>query len=118
MLPQGKMEALSPRSTNQIVKPKISMERKVLDKNAAAAAAAQKASSSKNHAPPPPSLILEPEEDGERYSTGAFLGKGGFAICYEGTLLRTGRVFAMKVVRSEMAQKKMQEKVYNLITCL
>ncbi|XRM44956.1 Cell cycle serine/threonine-protein kinase cdc5/MSD2 [Aspergillus tubingensis] len=104
------MEALSPRSTNQIVKPKISMERKVLDKNAAAAAAAQKASSSKNHAPPPPSLILEPEEDGERYSTGAFLGKGGFAICYEGTLLRTGRVFAMKVVRSEMAQKKMQEK--------
>ncbi|PWY89205.1 Pkinase-domain-containing protein [Aspergillus heteromorphus CBS 117.55] len=101
------MEALSPRSTNHIIKPK-SMERKVLDKNAAAAA--QKASSSKNHAPPPPSLVLEPEEDGERYSTGAFLGKGGFAICYEGTLLRTGRVFAMKVVRSEMAQKKMQEK--------
>lgn len=87
------------------------MERKVLDKNAAAAAAAQKTSSSKNHAPPPPSLVVEPEEDGEQYSTGAFLGKGGFAICYEGTLLRNGRVFAMKVVRSEMAQKKMQEKV-------
>ncbi|PWY80744.1 hypothetical protein BO94DRAFT_536971 [Aspergillus sclerotioniger CBS 115572] len=104
------MEALSPRSTNQMIKPKISMERKVLDKNANAAAAAAQKASSKNHAPPPPSLVLEPEEDGERYSTGAFLGKGGFAICYEGTLLRTGRVFAMKVVRSEMAQKKMQEK--------
>ncbi|RAL07272.1 CDC5/polo family serine/threonine-protein kinase [Aspergillus homomorphus CBS 101889] len=104
------MEALSPRSTNQVIKPKVSMERKVLDKNAAAAAAAQKASSSKNHAPPPPSLVVEPEEDGEQYSTGGFLGKGGFAICYEGTLLRNGRVFAMKVVRSEMAQKKMQEK--------
>ena len=108
MMLEDRMEALSPRSTNQMIKPKISMERKVLDKNAAAAA--QKASS-KNHAPPPPSLVLEPEENGERYSTGAFLGKGGFAICYEGTLLRTGRVFAMKVVRSEMAQKKMQEKV-------
>ncbi|KAB8070141.1 hypothetical protein BDV29DRAFT_38613 [Aspergillus leporis] len=103
------MEALSPRSTNQMIKPQP-MERKVLDRNAAAAAAAQKAASSKNHAPPPPSLIIEPEENGERYSTGAFLGKGGFAICYEGTLLRNNRVFAMKVVRSEMAQKKMQEK--------
>ncbi|KAL4786606.1 hypothetical protein BJX76DRAFT_320804 [Aspergillus varians] len=104
------MEALSPRTTNQMIKPKPSMERKVLDKNAAATNAAQKAASAKNHAPPPPALILEPGEDGERYSTGAFLGKGGFAVCYEGTLLRNGRVFAMKVVKSDMAQKKMQEK--------
>ncbi|KAL4861333.1 hypothetical protein BDV12DRAFT_180424 [Aspergillus spectabilis] len=104
------MEALSPRSTNQMIKPKASMERKLLDKNAAAANAAQKASSAKNHAPPPPALVLEPEDDGESYKTGAFLGKGGFAICYEGTLLRNGRVFAMKVVKSEMTQKKMQEK--------
>ncbi|KAF7128683.1 hypothetical protein CNMCM5793_003534 [Aspergillus hiratsukae] len=86
------------------------MERKVLDKNAAASGAAQKAASSRIHAPPPPSLVVEPVEGGERYSTGAFLGKGGFAVCYEGTLLRNGRVFAMKVVRSEMAQRKMQEK--------
>jgi hypothetical protein len=105
------MEALSPRSTNHLIRPKVSMERKVLDKNAAASAAAQKAASSRIHAPPPPSLVVEPVEGGERYSTGAFLGKGGFAICYEGTLLRNGRVFAMKVVRSEMAQRKMQEKV-------
>ncbi|KAI9925045.1 hypothetical protein ASPWEDRAFT_119969 [Aspergillus wentii DTO 134E9] len=102
------MEALSPRSTNQMIKPKVAMERKVLDKNAAAAA--QKASSSKNHAPPPPSIVTEPEEDGERYSTGAFLGKGGFAVCYEGALSRNGRVYAMKVVKSDMGQKKMEEK--------
>ncbi|KAL4985890.1 hypothetical protein BDW68DRAFT_198530 [Aspergillus falconensis] len=101
------MEALSPRSTNQMIKPKTSMERKVLDKNAAAA---QKSSSAKNHAPPPPALVVEPGDDGERYSTGGFLGKGGFAVCYEGTLLRNGRVFAMKVVKSDMGQKKMQEK--------
>jgi hypothetical protein len=94
-----------------MIMPKTSMERKVLDKNAAAANAAQKTLSTKNHAPPPPALVLEPGDDGERYSTGAFLGKGGFAICYEGTLLRNGRVFAMKVVRSEMTQKKMAEKV-------
>lgn len=105
------MEALSPRSTNQMIKPKVPMERKVLDRNAAAANAAQKSASSKNHAPPPPALVTEPTDYGERYSTGAFLGKGGFAICYEGTLLRNSRVFAMKVVRSEMSQKKMQEKV-------
>ncbi|KAI9369399.1 hypothetical protein BJX61DRAFT_519779 [Aspergillus egyptiacus] len=103
------MDALVPRSTNHIIKPKAPMERKVLDKNAAAATA-PKSSTTKNHAPPPPALVQEPGEDGERYSTGAFLGKGGFAICYEGTLLRNGRVFAMKVVRAEMTQKKMQEK--------
>lgn len=107
------MEALSPRSTNQMLKPKVPMERKVLDRNAAAASAAQKAASSKNHAPPPPPIVSEPSEDGERYRTGNFLGKGGFAVCYEGTLQRNGRVFAMKVVRSEMTQKKMQEKVPN-----
>lgn len=107
------MEALSPRSTNQVLKPKVTMERKVLDKNAAAAGhAAQKPPAVKeHHAQPPPAIVTEPVEDGERYSTGAFLGKGGFAICYEGKLMRNGRVFAMKVVKSEMKQKKMAEKV-------
>ncbi|OJJ46137.1 hypothetical protein ASPZODRAFT_2061945 [Penicilliopsis zonata CBS 506.65] len=107
--------ALSPRSTNLMIKPKVAIERKVLDKNAAAAAAAatasaQKSASAKNHAPPPPSIVTEPGEDGEKYATGAFLGKGGFAVCYEGTLARNARVFAMKVVKSEMPQKKMEEK--------
>lgn len=82
----------------------------MVDKNAAAAAP-PKASTSKHHADPPPSLVPEPEDGGERYSMGAFLGKGGFAVCYEGTLARNGRVFAMKVVKSQMPQKKMEEKV-------
>lgn len=94
-----------------MVIPKREMERKVLDKNAAAASDAQRAATAKNHAPPPPPLVREPEESGESYSTGAFLGKGGFAVCYEGRLVRNGRVFAMKVVKSEMTQKKMEEKV-------
>ena len=104
------MEALSPRSTNQMIKPKPVSERKMGDKHALAAGA-QKSSSSKNHAEPPPSIVTEPEDGGERYSMGAFLGKGGFAVCYEGKLSRNGRVFAMKVVKSQMPQKKMEEKV-------
>lgn len=102
------MEALSPRSTNQMIKPKAVMDRKIVNKPAAAAG--QKASS-KNHADPPPPLVPEPAEGGERYAIGAFLGKGGFAVCYEGTLARNGRVYAMKVVKSQMPQKKMEEKV-------
>ncbi|KAI2785980.1 hypothetical protein POX_h09745 [Penicillium oxalicum] len=103
------MDALSPRSTNQPIKPKGLPDHKMADKRAVAVT--QKSSStSKNHADPPPSRVTEPEEDGEEYIIGGFLGKGGFAVCYEGTLARNGRVFAMKVVKSQMPQKKMEEK--------
>ena len=107
------MEALSPRSPNIPLK---STTRQKVDHHAAAPGAAiatthKAAPPPKIHAPPPPATVFEPGSDGEGYSTGAFLGKGGFAVCYEGQLLRNGRVFAMKVVRSEMAQRKMAEKV-------
>lgn len=105
------MEALSPRSTNQMIKSKPEMDRKAAEKNAAAASAAQKPATLKNLVDPPPPSVNEPEQGGERYSIGPFLGKGGFAVCYEGTLARNGRVFAMKVVKSQMPQKKMEEKV-------
>jgi hypothetical protein len=106
------MEALSPRSTNQMIKPKPVMDRKMGDRHDKhAAGAAPKPLTSKNHADPPPSIVTEPEDGSERYSIGAFLGKGGFAVCYEGTLARNNRVFAMKVVKSHMPQKKMEEKV-------
>ncbi|OGE50786.1 hypothetical protein PENARI_c015G10738 [Penicillium arizonense] len=104
------MEALSPRTTNQMIKPKLVMDRKAFDKNTAPPSAQTKSSSAKNHAEPPPSIVSEPEDGGERYSIGAFLGKGGFAVCYEGALARNGRVYAMKVVKSQMPQKKMEEK--------
>jgi hypothetical protein len=95
-----------------MIKPKPVMDRKMgdrTDKNAAGAA--PKPSTSKNHADPPPSIVTEPEDGAERYAIGGFLGKGGFAVCYEGTLARNNRVFAMKVVKSQMPQKKMEEKV-------
>lgn len=66
----------------------------------------------KPHPLPPPPIVQEPVSGGEQYATGAFLGKGGFAICFEGKLARNDRVFALKVVKSEMPQKKMAEKVF------
>ncbi|KAI2709204.1 hypothetical protein CBS147332_6263 [Penicillium roqueforti] len=104
------MEALSPRTTNQMIKPKVAIDRKPFDKNAPPPSNKQKLATSKSYADPPPSIVSEPEDGGERYSIGAFLGKGGFAVCYEGTLARNGRVYAMKVVKSAMSQKKMEEK--------
>lgn len=116
------MEALSPRSPNLPLKSKVQTTQNKLDRHAPQIPAAARpapnkaghskaAAPSKIHPPPPPPIVYEPGEDGERYATGQYLGKGGFAICYEGRLLRNGRVFAMKVVRSEMTQKKMAEKV-------
>lgn len=45
---------------------------------------------------------------------GRELGKGGFAICYEGTLLghkHETNKFALKIVKAKMGVKKMEEKV-------
>ena len=73
----------------------------------------------KNHASPPPKYVIQPQgllgEPGEKYSMGRELGKGGFAICYEGTLLGQkygkGSTFALKIVKANMGLKKMEEKV-------
>ncbi|KAK6613988.1 plk plk-unclassified protein kinase [Botrytis cinerea] len=43
--------------------------------------------------------------------TGRCLGKGGFAICYEGLLKGTRKKYALKIVKSHMSQKKMEQKV-------
>ena len=91
------MEPMSPRSTNIPLKPGADIEKQPSTKEVPS----QKAVSSKNHVSAPPSLVREPGRDGEEYTTGNFLGKGGFAVCYEGKLSRNGRVFAMKVVKSE-----------------
>lgn len=102
------MEALSPRSTNILPKPKTDLPKK---ENNLKDAQSRGTAPSKYHALPPPPLVCEPTSNGEQYLTGKFLGKGGFAICYEGRLVRSDRVLAMKVVKSEMNQRKMEEKV-------
>lgn len=112
------MEALSPRSSNVQVKPRTSKERALAAKKAAADREARELKE-RNFAPPPPEWVIQPPQNedklSEKYKTGEFLGKGGFAICYEGELQPRGNrlptTYALKIVRAEMSQKKMEDKV-------
>ncbi|KAL8988450.1 MAG: hypothetical protein Q9177_002483 [Variospora cf. flavescens] len=103
------VEALSPRSANIQMRPKT-IQRKVVEQEA------MKFNKPKDHASPPPPLVIQPPEAlGEltvQYHTGKELGKGGFAICYEGQRRgrNGGQTYALKVVKATMAQKKLEEK--------
>lgn len=59
----------------------------------------------------PTSVIKEPGPDGDAYVTGKKLGRGGFAVCFEGRSERSREVFALKIVKSHVEQKKQLEKV-------
>ena len=81
---------------------------------------ARKAAKEKEYAPPPPEWVVQPPMLGgvssEKFKVGKPLGKGGFAICYEGELKSKRKsssksVFALKIVRAKMSQKKMEDKV-------
>lgn len=112
------MEALSPRDVNAQIRPKQPPQKSKL-------APAPSLKRAKDHPPPPPDEVYEPPSadrlDGAKYRMGKMLGKGGFAICHEGQLSKTKEVFAMKIVKSHMAQKKMEQKVnqghYMLCAC-
>jgi hypothetical protein len=103
------MEALSPRDINAQLRRKASAAKQ----KAPPAKLSQK---EKDHPPPPPKEVKEPpssdRHNGAIYNTGRCLGKGGFAICYEGQLANTKRNYALKIVKSYMPQKKMEQKVY------
>ncbi|KAI4163764.1 MAG: hypothetical protein LQ342_002537 [Letrouitia transgressa] len=77
---------------------------------------AEAAPKTKVHASPPPALIVQPPEEtgGSEiiYRTGKELGKGGFAICYEGHQRgKSGStVYALKIVKSKFPQKKLEDK--------
>ena len=116
------MEALSPRSTNIQAKPKSNKlkEKELADEEAKRADAAKKALKEKDYAPAPPEWVIQPPilKGGlaEKFRTGECLGKGGFAICYEGELRNKGRgagktIFALKIVKTYMSLKKMEDKV-------
>ncbi|KAF6233400.1 hypothetical protein HO173_008332 [Letharia columbiana] len=115
------MEALSPRSTNIQARPKLSKlkEKELADEEAKRAEAAKKALKEKDYAPAPPEWVLQPPINkgglAEKFRTGKCLGKGGFAICYEGELRNKGRgagktIFALKIVKTYMSLKKMEDK--------
>lgn len=109
IFPEGiDMEALSPRDANANIRTK----QPATKSKAAPAKLPQK---EKDHPPPPPEIVREPpssdQPDGTTYKTGRLLGKGGFAICYEGEHVETKRRYALKIVKSHMPQKKMEQKV-------
>ncbi|KAI9698502.1 MAG: Cell cycle serine/threonine-protein kinase cdc5/MSD2 [Candelina mexicana] len=110
------MEALSPRSVNVPTNAKNASQKGKLQ---AQTAAVRKVQKDKEHAPPPPHSVREPDTSeagkGRTYHTGALLGKGGFAICHEAQLVRgdsekAKHRFALKIVKSNFVQKKMEDK--------
>ncbi|EHA57458.1 PLK protein kinase [Pyricularia oryzae 70-15] len=100
------MEALSPRDAN------AQRPQRVNDLKTKAAAQL-KANKEKEHPPPPPPHVTEPPsndcKDGNVYQVGKLLGKGGFAVCYEGQLPGTRKRFALKIVKSKMPSKMEQK---------
>jgi len=59
----------------------------------------------------PRAVVTEPSQEGDAYYIGKKLGKGGFAVCFEGRSHQSSTLFALKVVKSHVEQKKMLEKV-------
>ncbi|KAK4147632.1 uncharacterized protein C8A04DRAFT_24179 [Dichotomopilus funicola] len=100
------MEALSPRDANAQRAPRAH-ELKTK------AAAQLKSSRDKEHPPPPPNNVVEPpssdRKDGTVYQVGKLLGKGGFAICYEGRAAGASKRIALKIVKSKMPTKMEQK---------
>lgn len=114
------MEALSPRSANIPFKAKPMKTKQQTEEEAKLAEAAKKAAKEKEYAPPPPDWVIQPPISrgglAEKFWTGRLLGKGGFAICYEGELRSKKQganktVFALKIVKAQMSQRKMEDKV-------
>ena len=108
------MEPLSPRAVNIQSRPKPATRDYVKPVNA------KDAPKAKELAPKPPPLVIQPPAgDGilsDKYKTGNHLGKGGFAVCYEGELQckrykTPDRIYALKIVPAKMNNKKMEEKV-------
>jgi serine/threonine protein kinase len=104
-------DALAPRDANAQRLAKAGPDPK------AAKAAQLRAMKEKDHPPPPPPEVVEPPSgdrpDGVVYTAGKMLGKGGFAICYQGQSQTTRQKVALKIVKSQMPSK-MEQKVSGL----
>ena len=100
------MEALSPRSTNL-----PSRARRDMKKPAATATKKIQNNDKIDDKWRPAPSVPEPG-NGHTYITGKKLGKGGFAVCFEGIESKTEKIYALKVVRSHVEQKKQLEKVH------
>jgi hypothetical protein len=109
-MPPAPMAALSPRSANLPMNPPIVVKRIKNDaRTKPAPLAANPDKIDENWRPA--GTVREPGPDGDAYLTGRKLGRGGFAVCFEGRSERTRDLFALKVVKSHVEQKKQLEKV-------
>ncbi|KAI0410850.1 serine/threonine protein kinase [Xylaria grammica] len=100
------VEALSPRDANAQRMPKAT--------DLKTKAAGQLKTAKENpHPPAPPLHVPEPPSadrpDGAVYETEKQLGKGGFAVCWQGSLVNTRKKYALKIVKSQMAPKMEQK---------
>ena len=57
---------------------------------------------------PIPDIVIDPST-GNRYMKGKFLGKGGFARCYELTEMNSKEIFAGKIVSKQLLTKPHQK---------
>lgn len=108
------MEVLSPRSANVPMKNQTEMKKTNVE--------TRKKPVEKHQNPDkiddkwrPADVVREPSSEGDAYITGKKLGKGGFAVCFEGRSQKTSDVYALKVVKSHVEQKKQLEKVSLLL---
>jgi serine/threonine protein kinase len=87
--------------------------------------ATQKRPAENNHNPDkiapewrPADVVREPGLEGDAYITGKKLGKGGFAVCFAGKSQKTSEIYALKVVKSQVEQKKQLAKVSFLLSAI
>lgn len=109
-MPHALMEALSPRSANLPMKPPAAVKKTKTDTRTKATQSAANPDKI-DEKWRPAGVVREPGPDGDAYLTGRKLGRGGFAVCFEGRSERNRNVFALKVVKSQVEQKKQLEKV-------
>ncbi|KAI0890043.1 kinase-like protein [Annulohypoxylon maeteangense] len=104
------VDALTPRDAN------AQRLNRAMDAVKPRAAPATKPVPKEKELPPqPPPVVYEPpsfdRKDGAAYQVGKMLGKGGFAVCYEGYIAgsKTRRKYALKIVKSKMPSKMEQK---------
>ncbi|KAI0102907.1 hypothetical protein GGR51DRAFT_525820 [Nemania sp. FL0031] len=101
-------DALSPRDAN------VQLPNRAISSARPKATVASKPPQREKEPPlQPPKQVYEPpsgdRKDGAIYQVGKMLGKGGFAVCYEGQLPGHRKKYALKIVRSKMPSKMEQK---------
>lgn len=108
-------DALSPRDVN------AQLPGRAIESGKPRAAVASKPIKREKEPPlQPPGQVHEPpstdRKDGAVYNVGKILGRGGFAVCYEGQLPGHRKKYALKIVKSKMPSK-MEQKVCCVMSC-